>query len=217
MPNLEWIKMEENLIESIEPGAFICLTKIKLINMSFNLLEQCPSLSELASLEKLNLRSNKIKSVDELFDGMERDAMNTKLRVLDLSENEIASLSADVFSRLASLTCLDLRDNSITAVPNGAFNGLLNLKSLDLANDGIKSIDFSIFDSDLANLIILNLPWDLKAFEVNGGSLATKSFKHFRNQLIVDLSSYRLEVGGSILDDLKESGVIYSYKSEKKK
>jgi Leucine-rich repeat (LRR) protein len=84
MPNLECIDMDENSIESIEPGAFRCLTSVKYISMSGNKLERCPSLSELASLERLNLESNKIKSVDELFDGMGRDVMNTKLRVLDL-------------------------------------------------------------------------------------------------------------------------------------
>jgi Leucine-rich repeat (LRR) protein len=209
MPMLEVIEMVGNSIESIGPGAFSCLPYLKHLNLSLNKLERCPSLSELASLQKLDLGSNKIKSIDGLFEGIASDEMNTELRVLDLTENELTSLSANIFSRLASLTRLILRENPITVVPNGSFNGLLNLRILDFAsNDGIESIDLCMFDCDLANLRILNLPWSLKTIEVNDDSLAKKSFKHFRNTVVLNIFPRCVEVGGSILEELKKSGVI---------
>jgi hypothetical protein len=48
----------------------------------------------------------------------------------------------------------------------------------------------------------------IKAIEVKGGLVANKKFKHFRNQVFINISSRRLKVGRSILEELKKSGVI---------
>jgi hypothetical protein len=108
LPDLEWFELNDTGIVSIESGAFNHLTKlVRLkIRLSYGV---CPRLIELTNLEILCLRSNGISSVDELFAGMTNDAVNTKLRVIDLTYNPLWLIMPEFkqFSRLVSLARLD--------------------------------------------------------------------------------------------------------------
>jgi Leucine-rich repeat (LRR) protein len=150
LPNIEWLKLVGNRTDSIEPGAFNSLTKLRHLEISDNYLRACPRLLELTKVEFLKLSFNTMQTVDELFAGMASDAVNTKLRVLDLSNNMLTSLKANEFSRLVALTRLDLLNNffDFEEVDESAFGGLLNLRELTFSS--LKNIspwricDFSI-------------------------------------------------------------------------
>jgi hypothetical protein len=89
LSGLEWLVLKFSCIKSIEPGFFHCLQNLKRLDArGFYKSVLCPRLVELNNLEILNMRFFENKSVDELFDGMASDAVNTKLRVLNHHTNK---------------------------------------------------------------------------------------------------------------------------------
>ncbi|MCG9132486.1 leucine-rich repeat protein, partial [Candidatus Poribacteria bacterium] len=75
---------------------------------------------------------------------------------LDLSHEEISSLTADDFDGLTYLTSLDLGYNSLSSLPSGLFDGLTALTSLNIQNNSLTSLPDDIFD-DLTKLKTLIL------------------------------------------------------------
>jgi hypothetical protein len=165
-------------------------------------------------VEILYLQASQLTTLDELFARMARDAVNTTLRVLDLSNNNLTSLKANVFSRLIGLVRLDLRRNDFEIVEEGAFSGLINLQELSFSSCGSKfyePLDLAVFgnEPDLANLRFLNLydfgsmRSDLAVSSVDPGKL----FAHCRHQVVVQACRY-LSPDSSLLDDLARSGRV---------
>jgi Leucine-rich repeat (LRR) protein len=168
------------MIEFIEVGAFSCLPKLRKLDLDGNKLKHCPLLNELNSLERLSLNGNQIESIDGLFENMADLSINTKLRVLILNSNWLASLPAKAFSRLASLVTLDLNNNDLAVVSKDAFKGLFNLRALILS-DIRSDAEFRIFDPELENLEVI----DLRNSRFGIIKEKSKSWS-FRNQVIVN-------------------------------
>jgi Leucine-rich repeat (LRR) protein len=198
MPGLEAIYLNGNHITSIEPGAFSCLTKLRRLEIAGSKLEKCVPLVELPNLETLKQTCNNIESLDELFNGLASDELNSKLRVLDLSGNKLKSLKRNELARLASLTSLRLNNNLVEEIQCGAFAGLCNLKGLYLRSCQIETTDLGfINEPDLANLMFLDLICGkkrengiLKSIVAPASSDAEKLFGHFRTRVCVAVNSW---------------------------
>ncbi len=80
----------------------------------------------------------------------------TNLQSLNLSRNDISSLSANQFQNLTSLLELRLMSNDISSVSSDQFQGLTNLQILSLSRNQIASLSASQFQT-LPNLLELNL------------------------------------------------------------
>jgi hypothetical protein len=183
--------------------------------MQLNSSGACPRLVELPNLEILNLSSNRINTVDDLFVGMASDEMNTKLCVLDFVRIKMpTSLKAHAFSRLVGLKLLDISFNDFKVIEHGAFSGLVNLQELHFcpSDRTIKSLDLAVFgnEPDLANLRLLNLyGW----FDSIVSSVdPSKLFAYCRHRVVVQADSHILQVQGGreLFDCLSKNGRIFS-------
>ncbi|KAI1294870.1 Leucine-rich repeat neuronal protein 1 [Halotydeus destructor] len=118
-------------------------------NRLVDLHEQLPSLDHLLHLD---ISNNRLKQL-----GRGHIFMNfTRLRYMDLSQNEFRTLFAGVFRGLKRLEVLLLTDGSLRYIDEHAFDGLENLRVLDLRGNHITSVYLELFQSIL-NLHILNL------------------------------------------------------------
>ncbi|BET01855.1 LRRCT [Nesidiocoris tenuis] len=83
-----------------------------------------------------------LTSVDELQLGLYN---LSNIVNLDLSDNNITTLSANVFPS-ADVQKLDLSKNGIALIEDGAFSNLMTLKRLDLSDNKLRAIGRSMFD-----------------------------------------------------------------------
>ena len=68
-----------------------------------------------------------------------------RLKILDLSRNQITQIQHKAFVGVNLLTVLYLNRNQISFIPKDAFDRLKNLYNLDLANNLLKMLDFRWF------------------------------------------------------------------------
>lgn len=80
----------------------------------------------------------------------------SKLKVLNLRGNKVATIPYSAFSLAPALEMIDLSGNGITEIEGMAFNGLNNLKGLDLSFNHLSMLDAFSF-SGLPNLEVLDL------------------------------------------------------------
>lgn len=100
---------------------------------------------------KLNLSHNNLESLsNKSFDSL------TNLQTLYLSGNNLESLPDGVFDPLTNLQILHLYFNNLESLPDGIFDFLTNLQILSISHNNLKSIPGGIFDS-LTNLQKLSL------------------------------------------------------------
>jgi len=99
----------------------------------------------------LNLSSNQISSLSSrVFHAL------GKLYTLELSDNKITKLSNRVFDGMSRLKYLNLRSNEIAVIPNGVFHGMGQLIELDLSDNQIAELLTGVFDG-LGQLYVINL------------------------------------------------------------
>jgi hypothetical protein len=218
MPNLQWISLEHCPVDLIPPGAFVCVPKLKRLEIRHSLLSNCVSLSELTNLETLDLSFNQITSVSMLTASLPRQFMNTTLKVLGLGCNQLCSLDAHAFDQLSALTILDLTRNDIKTIERGAFSGLRNLQELLLNQNKLSEpFDLSlVFDPELVNLRAVDLATTYgrrqELFqEVTFKGDLKKIFASFKHTVSLFLDSSRLSSGGEIISELKKLCHIYQH------
>jgi Leucine-rich repeat (LRR) protein len=212
-PCLESIHLINNIIGSIEPGAFHCLLKLRKLEISSSYLKDFPPLNEMPYLEVLKLHFfEEVETLNGLLACQEGalPEINTRLRVLNLSKNRLKSLQPNMFAHLASLEVLDLSLNEIETVPSGAFCGLANLQQLYIDGNMINSIDMSVFNEpDLTNLRLVDLnSTSLAQVEVDKAVDRKKLFTHFWNTVCVGVDLSVLTAGADLLRELIESNRI---------
>uniref|UniRef100_W5KTN6 Slit homolog 3 (Drosophila) n=1 Tax=Astyanax mexicanus TaxID=7994 RepID=W5KTN6_ASTMX len=115
------IRLEQNLIKSIPPGAFSPYKKNIIKSMAFR-----PS----SAVNILVLYGNKIAEIPKgLFDGL------VSLQLLLLNANKINCLRVNTFKDLQSLNLLSLYDNKLQTISKGLFTPLRAIKTLHLAQN----------------------------------------------------------------------------------
>ena len=82
------------------------------------------------------------------------------ITLLDLSYNQLKSLTNANFNCLASLTAVYLNYNNITVVDSSTFNNQANLRYLNLANNQISQIPQYLFYTHLVNLNYIDLSYN---------------------------------------------------------
>ena len=95
----------------------------------------------LTALTSLDLSNNQLSSLSaEVFSDL------TMLLSLNLSNNQLSSLSAEAFDGLTALTTLELFGNRLRSLPPGIFDRLTSLRRLDIENNRLSSVPAGIFD-----------------------------------------------------------------------
>ncbi|XP_039440093.1 protein slit isoform X3 [Culex pipiens pallens] len=101
--------------------------------------------------DRLDLQGNNITVIYESdFQSL------SKLRILQLTDNQIYTIEKDALLDLISLERLDLSHNALAAIPKRAFKGATSLRSLQLDNNQITCLDEQAIKG-LAELEILTL------------------------------------------------------------
>ncbi|XP_061925258.1 leucine-rich repeat and immunoglobulin-like domain-containing nogo receptor-interacting protein 1-B [Entelurus aequoreus] len=128
-PQLEELQLNENIISSIESGAF----------------------SNLMNLRTLGLRNNQLKLIQlGVFTGL------NNLTQLDISENKIVILLDYMFQELYNLRVLEVGDNDLVFISPRSFHGLSNLETLNIEGYKLSSVPTDAL-SHLHNLLSLRL------------------------------------------------------------
>jgi Leucine-rich repeat (LRR) protein len=209
--NIESIDLTGCFIERIESGSFRSLSKLKKLDLSSNMLTAFPFLRELNNLETLKLKNNRIVSIDQLF---ERRSNQTQaiLKYLNLSQNKLTCLEDNSFSFLPSLEALHLNSNQIDSISLGAFNGLCNLRVLCLSFNESHSIESIFYNPDLANLRVIKLNNRYLSVNESFDSTTNEELTLFRQQIIVEISSWRSFVKDFVFSRLRDpnrKGLVY--------
>ncbi|XP_014860989.1 PREDICTED: slit homolog 3 protein isoform X1 [Poecilia mexicana] len=126
------IRLEQNLIKSVPPGAFTAYKKLKRIDLSKNQISDvaADAFSGLRSLTSLVLYGNKITELPKgIFDGL------SSLQLLLLNANKINCLRVNAFQDLQNLNLLSLYDNKLQSISKGLFAPLRSIKTLHLAQN----------------------------------------------------------------------------------
>nr|XP_057938540.1 slit homolog 1 protein-like [Doryrhamphus excisus] len=126
------IRLEQNGIKSVPPGAFASYKKLRRIDLSNNQIsEMAPdAFHGLRALNSLVLYGNKITELPTgVFDGL------ASLELLLLNANKIHCIRASVFKDLENLALLSLYDNKIQSLAKGTFHSLHSIQTLHLAQN----------------------------------------------------------------------------------
>ncbi len=158
--NIEKVDISYNQLTSI-PSDRLEYSKCRSLSIRGNKLQKFPNaISDVHTLEKLNLSENKISSIDDdAFDGLEN------LIELDLSFNELTYLPTSL-GKLKKLKRLNLSGNKISALPK-EFENLTSLEFLDFDNNPIGRIPVEISSQGVSGIInyYLSLGDNVKLFE----------------------------------------------------
>ncbi|MDR0222358.1 MAG: leucine-rich repeat domain-containing protein [Oscillospiraceae bacterium] len=139
--SLPW---KELAAEDIAPLKY--MTKLRTLDLSYNMIGDISVLAGLAKLRELNLSDNRISKIAPL-------AGLTDLRVLNLSNNNISGLSP--LRGLVKLTDLKINGNNVKSAVS--LKGLVKLKTLELEDNEIKSVSAL---EGLKRLTALNLNYN---------------------------------------------------------
>ncbi|XP_025917125.1 slit homolog 3 protein [Apteryx rowi] len=133
LPEDIWeIRLEQNLIKVIPPGAFTQYKKLKRIDISKNQISDIApdAFKGLKSLISLVLYGNKITEIPQgLFDDL------VSLQLLLLNANKINCLRVNTFQGLHNLKLLSLYDNKLQTISKGLFAPLRSIQTLHLAQN----------------------------------------------------------------------------------
>jgi len=182
--NLKHLNLSENRIDDVEAHCFDKLMKIDKVDLGYNSISSFPqtscenprcvnliaegnqltqfskSISQVHTLEKLNLSKNKISIIsDDAFVGLEN------LVELDLSFNELTYLPSSI-GKLTKLKKLNLSGNRLSSLPR-EFENLISLESLDLAGNSLERVPVEISSQGVSGIInyYLSLGDNVKLYE----------------------------------------------------
>ncbi|XP_063900491.1 TLR4 interactor with leucine rich repeats-like [Zophobas morio] len=154
-PEIKKLLLKNNKLTHIAPDAFIKLTLLSTLDLSYNKLTSINRqlLLENINLEKLYLNGNLINSLE---DGTFQNL--NKLNYLTLDGNPLRSVKSNWFEGLSGLRSLSLRNIKITSVPTLTFQELSSLTFLDLEYNKITVIGVNAFYSTLERILINSDP-----------------------------------------------------------
>uniref|UniRef100_UPI001A980CEB LOW QUALITY PROTEIN: transforming growth factor beta activator LRRC32 n=1 Tax=Gasterosteus aculeatus aculeatus TaxID=481459 RepID=UPI001A980CEB len=150
---LRRLNLRSNEIHFIQPGLFVDMADLKVLDLSRNRLNVLAlsnvSLGPLTAVETLDLSSN------GLYTGMTDYflAHSPSLEVLALNGNSITKIAQNTFSGSPRLKKIGLRNNVILEIESGAFDSLSGLTNSICPKNSITCIT----DFNLCNLKVLNL------------------------------------------------------------
>ncbi|XP_011301455.1 leucine-rich repeat-containing protein 15 [Fopius arisanus] len=152
--SLTHLDLCDNLLSQLSPQAFVPLKFLRSLKMRGNRL----SVSALSALRGLKHLEDLDLSRNLLIGPLGTNLLPTmpRLRVLTLSENQLAIVKQGALGGLPNLTYLSLSHNQIDVLEDHAFRHLSALTRLDLASNQIVAVSSASL-AHLDNLVTLDL------------------------------------------------------------
>lgn len=167
LPNLRYLSLANNIIDSMETETFANLPNLEILelqgnNFTYLSLNSFHNVSNMDIIFTLNVSRNHIKYIDgdsnisiNIFDGSYNDlfevpniffvAVETSIRQIILSHNDIVHISNEAFGNAINLEILDLRKNNISIIKRKSFTDLISLQILDLSFNKISQLSVEQF------------------------------------------------------------------------
>lgn len=171
LKQLQTLELIQSNVRSVPDNVFCTLGNLQTINYTRNSIKDIDAIGFMTKrvrdiaptaprvecsggmdLRSLDLSHNEIRSVPEGsgITGLRR------LQNLYLQHNQIAEISPDAFSGLASLRVLNLSSNKLDLLPEGLFASARELREIHLQNNSLYELGRKLFHR-LEQLIILDL------------------------------------------------------------
>ncbi|XP_077185787.1 uncharacterized protein LOC143833617 isoform X2 [Paroedura picta] len=188
LPNLEWLDLSKNRLDSsgLHAEAFQNLTKLKRLNLDGNRLKTIPALP--SSLQELKLNDNNLEGLQRSnFRGL------FKLLTLELEGNHLhdGNVLPTAFKALSRLIYLRLDRNHFRAIPSGL---PASLQELHLDSNRIEEVTEGVLNKTL-NLTVLVLSNN----QLQEDRLAPRAWIDLPKLEALDLSHNRLALVPSFL------------------
>ena len=148
LENLTSLDVSHNKLQALPPKVFQSgVSKLEILDLAENELSTLPALFFCCnlSIRSLKLEGNRLQ---RLHSGDFRGL--SCLEELNLQQNQLANLDADVFddhNLKRSLLKLNLGGNRITTLPNGLFNGFRKLRNLQLQSNQLVRLPQQLFQT----------------------------------------------------------------------
>ncbi|XP_065202948.1 chaoptin-like [Planococcus citri] len=191
LPELRWLYLKGNKISFIHPEAFENLPQLELLDLSFNNLKDfdfitLDQVGSLASLS-LNLSFNDLNNLRTYSQENDEEEFSASVKILDVSSSKVFDISNTFFLPLeSSLTHLYASKNYLTNVSEDVFGSLSQLQVLDLSDNIIQTVEHNAFHK-ITKLQILNLR-NNRIRDIH-----PTLFASMKNLRIVDLSDNELK------------------------
>lgn len=220
--NTDWSAMTLE----VSPNAFTDeLRSLERLDLGENNMWSLPDgvLCPLFALEVLNLTRNRLREVSSFrFSQNPSESCGAKLRLLDLSRNNIDKLPSSQFSALSRLQKLYLQGNGLTNLADRALEGLVALTVLKLSDNNLVSLPPELFAdtkeiremylqnnsinvlapglfNELTQLLVL----DLSHNEITTDWINTATFAGLIRLVVLDISHNRItKLEQSVFRDL---------------
>lgn len=156
IPKAEVIKIQKCNLMSLNKDElnFESLKILQVINNRLSILKE-KTLSHLTRLEEIDLSYNQVHSISgNFFSGI------IDLKFINLKNNSIGELPKNLFTNLTKLQHVDLSCNELILIDNGTFDYNTDLIYLNLKNNQLKIFKFSqpvLHYLDLSNNQLQNL------------------------------------------------------------
>merc|ERR1711892_1568835 len=200
-----------SMCSEIMPCPEKCTCNGDIVRCSNQMMQEMPKNLPLLTRE-LYVDNNNIQNVNS---GMMRALV--RLKLLDLSNNNIQYLEEESFPNLPKLTNLILNNNKIQCIQGGAFKRLPNLQLINLESNNIAGLDKSVFSSlvTISTLALggnplhcdCRLAWLAtmmkKGNEVDVNSARCASPPHLISKSLLHVPSYNLLCTGDPKDPIQ--------------
>ncbi|XP_057660247.1 chaoptin isoform X2 [Diorhabda carinulata] len=194
LKHIQRLNLKGNKIASISFEAFQNLPELEDLDMSYNkidsfdftIFDQVGTLSIFSvNISHNNLR-NLVVNIPSSFEGAGIGSVHSNIKILDLSHNNISSISKQFFRPVElSLTHLYLSHNNMLNASRDVFGSLRHLQWLDISHNGMYEMDFDMFRNTKKLQVLI-------ASHNKIADVANDLFRFLNNLRIVDLSHNRL-------------------------
>ncbi|XP_023215104.1 toll-like receptor Tollo [Centruroides sculpturatus] len=176
---LEILNLAHNNINTLSLTAFCGLPSLKVLNLTYNFLEEFILEGCLKELLKLDLSFNNLVRLQPL--------LLPNLRLLNLQHNRLEFLSQDAITSLKKLQRVYFNNNELSSIPEDFFGGSTDIKEIHLQNNSLEAL-LNCFGG-LQQLLVLNVSFNLLRNE----HLSSDTFSDLIRLVVLDLSYNRLQ------------------------
>ena len=166
---MERMIFDDNILETICPGVFVGLRKVKRLYLNNNKLSFIANNTflGLADLEILQMSGNRLETLHRnMFNGL------PKVKFLTINDNGIRYIETGAFDHLLAVIEIKLSYNNLKCIPSNTFAGLEHLARINLRHNFIHTLEASallLAQRHLAKIYLENneltsLSWSIFGF-----------------------------------------------------